>query len=75
MSGGSYDYAYMRVLRFSEMLEFDEPSSEINNELRLKFARHLEKVAAAMKAIEWVDSNDCEPGYEDKFIKAVLEKE
>ena len=40
--------------------------------LRRAFSHHLVKVAAALKAIEWVDSGDWVPGDEDDAILAVL---
>lgn len=41
-------------------------------ELRLAFCDHLEKVAEAMHAIEWVDSSDYGPGDEHHPIREVL---
>ena len=66
MSGGSYNYAYDVVERFADALEngvtFDgRISDDPNSHPRLGFAAHLRKVAAAMKAIEWEDSGDCDP--------------
>jgi hypothetical protein len=63
MSGGSYDYAYDVVERFAEALENgktfqDRTPLDANSHVRLGFAAHLRKVAAAMKAIEWSDSAD-----------------
>ena len=63
MSGGSYEYAFRVVEQFAEALEdgrtFEGRSTETPNCLaRLGFAAHLRKVAAAMQAIEWVDSSD-----------------
>lgn len=54
MSGGSYDYAYTRVDDMAGSMmgrHFDHP-------LRMAFARHLERVAKAMRAVEWADSGD-----------------
>lgn len=40
--------------------------------MRVAFSRHLLKVAAALKAVEWVDSGDWGPGDEDGPIAEVL---
>jgi hypothetical protein len=64
MSGGHYNYAYRKVEQFMEDLEirsmvFDEGiDSYVDYDLRQRFKEHLEKVAAAMRAIEWNDSGD-----------------
>jgi hypothetical protein len=76
MSGGSYEYAYEKVERFAEALErgerFDGVTTDAPNCLvRLGFAAHLRKVAAAMKAIEWEDSYDCSPPHAINAIHAV----
>jgi hypothetical protein len=76
MSGGSYEYAYEKVDRFAEALErgerFDGVTTDAPNCLvRLGFAAHLRKVAAAMKAIEWEDSYDCSPPHAINAIHAV----
>lgn len=76
MSGGSYEYAYLAVERFADAIEagrtYDgfEPECA-NDHARLGFAAHLRKVAAAMKAIEWVDSGDCSPPHDTDAIAAV----
>lgn len=41
-------------------------------QLRRRFADHLELVAEAMRAIEWVDSEDSSEGAEIAAIEAVL---
>ena len=52
MSGGRYNYLYTRVETMAyDLFNYDDP-------LRNAFAKHLIDVAAAMKAIEWVDSGD-----------------
>lgn len=76
MSGGSYNYAYRYVEEFADALERNEridggELSEPNGLDRLAFAAHLRKVAAAMKAIEWVDSYDCSPPHDTLAIHAV----
>lgn len=64
MSGGSMGYLYHAV-RDAEFIE--------DTELRKLFKLHLNKVAAALRAIEWVDSGDCREGSENKAIQEVLE--
>jgi ferritin-like metal-binding protein YciE len=64
MSGGSMNYLSTKV----EMAEFRR-----NTVLRRAFAAHLEKVAAALHEIEWVDSGDTSPGADDEAIRACLE--
>lgn len=61
MSGGSHDYAYRHVANFSTG----------GTPLRNAFKAHLEKVAAAMKAIEWNDSGDGDDR-EDAMIRACI---
>lgn len=67
MSGGSYDY----VFRFIHDMSGDHRLIG-GSPLRRAFAKHLELVAKAMHDVEWVDSCDNSPGFEDAAIKAVL---
>lgn len=76
MSGGSYRGCYWHVIEFAEALEKGETlegrkTEAENNHDRLGFAAHLRKVAAAMKAIEWVDSYDSSPPEDTIAIHAV----
>lgn len=71
MSGGSYNYAYVQVQEFAAQLA----RTRITNPLRLAFADHLRLVANAMRDIEWVDSYDNSPGYENESIRACLDLE
>lgn len=80
MSGGSYNYAFQHVERFADALEagttcpdYDDgrPTGCENNHDRIGFAAHLRKVAAAMKAIEWVDSGDSSHPEDTLAIHAV----
>jgi hypothetical protein len=64
MSGGSMNYLYRRLLWESDFQD--------STELRKEFRLHLIQVAAALKAIEWVDSGDMSPGDEDEAIAVVL---
>jgi hypothetical protein len=60
MSGGSMDYLYSRV----QGAEFRRNTPE-----RRAFSAHLEKVAEALRAIEWSDSGDSS---EDAATRAIL---
>lgn len=76
MSGGSYEYAHYTVERFADALESGitfggNDTGEATCLVRLGFAAHLRKVAAAMKAIEWEDSFDCSPPHAINAIHAV----
>lgn len=76
MSGGAYDYAFERVLLMAEALESNKRLDgfalyQPNGHDRIGFAAHLRKVAAAMKAIEWVDSGDSSPPEDTLAIHAV----
>ena len=59
MSGGSMNYLYSKI----QDAEFDLTTPE-----RIAFKRHLNLVAEACKAIEWVDSGDNSEGSEIEFI-------
>jgi hypothetical protein len=76
MSGGAYEYAYLRVVEFADALDDNRTLdgyqlARPNGLDRLAFAAHLRKVADAMKAIEWVDSGDCESPHDVEAIHAV----
>jgi hypothetical protein len=64
MSGGSMNYLYSK-------LEYDS-TFDTNTPERRAFKEHLALVAKALHDIEWVDSGDCGPGYENKAIRACL---
>jgi hypothetical protein len=66
MSGGSWEYLYARVNEAAERLQGDR------NLARRAFGRHLLVVAAALKAIEWVDSGDRSAPEDELAIAAVL---
>lgn len=63
MSGGSMNYLYSRV----QDAEFHADSLE-----RRAFRKHLQLVAEALRAIEWVDSGDSGPGDDTAAILACL---
>ena len=66
MSGGSYDYLCYKMEDAVESLINDK------NPLRRAFAKRLQLFATAMHDIEWVDSDDCSPGDDEKTIKLAL---
>jgi len=68
MSGGSYDYLYIKMEDAAETLSNDK------NPLRKAFARKLQLFAKAMHDIEWVDSYDYGPGDDEKAIRQALGK-
>lgn len=67
MSGGSYDYKYMKVEELADEIEEHSTSPT-----RKAFAKHLRDVANACHDIEWVDSGDYGPGDEEKSIRKCL---
>lgn len=67
MSGGSLDYAYSKV----EIIAFDVRLNATTS-LHRTFARHLVRVAEALKAMEWMLSGDASPGAELDAIRKVI---
>jgi hypothetical protein len=66
MSGGSYNYAYSHMRGFC-----DELRERLNGDPRReRFLELVERVAEAMRKVEWVDSGDCGPGDEHAHIDA-----
>lgn len=66
MSGGRYDYAYVKVQDFADDI------CKSRDPLWRAFGAHCKLVADAMYAIEWVDSGDSNRDEAVKAIKAVL---
>lgn len=58
MSGGSYDYAYVRLNEFADSLKEKGACDAASPLMRRAFAEHCRKVAQAMRACEWNDSFD-----------------
>jgi hypothetical protein len=71
MSGGSYDYIYQKIEDLAHNIRSEGCCSCASPAKRKAFARHLSKVAAAMKAIEWNDSCDGDDN-EERLIMAVI---
>lgn len=67
MSGGTLDYLCYKVAEAKHMIRHPWTPE------RRAFVAHLEKVAEALKAIEWVDSGDGHPD-EVGAIRACLNK-
>jgi hypothetical protein len=68
MSGGSWDFVYLKV---------DETADRLKREVcphRKAFGEHLSLCASALHVIERVDSSDCAPEKELADIKKVLER-
>lgn len=65
MSGGAYDYAYLRI---EELVRSIAPTTP----KRRAFRHHLALVARACKDIERVDSGDSSRGSEDAAIMRCL---
>lgn len=63
MSGGAYDYAYVRVQEMADAMEQALPNLPargrgVNRPLRRRVIAHLRDVAELMRALEWEDSGD-----------------
>jgi hypothetical protein len=59
MSGGSYDYFYQKLDHVAGQVARSRAWGDDSRlALRKAFAAHLEKCAAALRAIEWNDSGD-----------------
>lgn len=62
MSGGEYNYAYLKIADFARELRVlskrDGNESAATPKKREKFRKLLECVAEAARAIEWNDSGD-----------------
>lgn len=63
MSGGSYDYVFCKIEEAADTLRNTHKDPK-----RAAFKELLQLVAAAMYAIEWVDSGDNAPGDEHEAI-------
>lgn len=66
MSGGSWDYAYLKLEDWADALV------NSNVPLRQAAGRKMKLLASAMQDIEWVDSGDMGPGDERTAIRAFL---
>lgn len=66
MSGGSMDYLYAKVLDAS----FSTTTPE-----RRAFAKHLQKVAKALRAIEWNDSCDGDESEHESIMACITKSD
>lgn len=66
MSGGSYDYAYIKIENFADEIR-------LTSAYRRAFVRHLKFVARAAKSIEWNDSGDGDKDEEKNIQKCLGE--
>ena len=71
MSGGSYNYLCYKIEEEANRLQLEGGCRAASSSLRRAFKAHLYKVAKAMHAIEWNDSNDGHDGETD-LIRACL---
>lgn len=68
MSGGSWDYAYIKLEEISERLK------SATCPYRRALGRKLDKFTTAIHDIEWVDSSDMGEGDDIPAIKKALGK-
>lgn len=81
MSGGSWDYVYGQISDVASALKNDTctgrrlplPLNEDQKHWRHKLSMQLEKISAALYAIEWVDSDDRSYPDDVDAIKKVFE--
>lgn len=74
MSGGSFDYAYIRIQSFSEELnekldknEYSDLTQQTKDTLRY-IAKNSEMMSRMMKEVEWLYSGDI---IEDSFLNSI----
>lgn len=81
MSGGSWDYFFLKISDVQEALEShstlnsDQIEECLNYEQktsRLKLAKVMGKISEAMKAIEWVDSGDYDYPHDTKAVEKAM---
>jgi hypothetical protein len=66
MSGGAYEYVYLKIQEFTDNLELK------NNKRRVVFKKLLYLIATAAKDIEWVDSGDYREGDENESLDKIF---
>jgi hypothetical protein len=67
MSGGEYNYFYLKVLDFCEQLQ-----NKDTNPKRAALAELLTKMAEELRIIEWADSGDCSEWKGEDAIDNIL---
>jgi len=70
MSGGELEYIYFKLYETAR-----HAKQLATTPLQRAFVEHLFKVAAALKAVEWLWSGDTGPGDEVPALLAVISKE
>ena len=68
MSGGSYDYFYLKLEDMVDTIQLKNPE-------RKAFVEHLKKVVKALHDIEWVDSYDYGENAEIESIMDCISKQ
>ena len=61
MSGGSWNYAYSKILQIAEEIEEEDAENYRNHPLRGRLVSHLKELSELMHLIEWCDSGDKAP--------------
>ena len=75
MSGGSYDYFFLKLEDFARDVRRDAERRTLSEEVKVKrlaFAELIEKVAKAAHALEYVNGGDYASGQEISALDAVL---
>lgn len=80
MSGGEWNYFYLKVMEAASALQQDrtieEDLVELTDEQKIarhKFGDHLVKVAEALRAIEWVDGGDSSTPHDIQKINKLFD--
>lgn len=73
MSGGAYEYAYNHVQTMANTMRVENTgcAAYTSTALRRAFREHLFKVARAMRAIEWNDSEDGDDKEQEYILACV----
>ena len=61
MSGGSWNYAYSRILQIAEEIEEEDAEYFREHPLRGRLVSHLKELSVLMRLMEWCDSGDKGP--------------
>lgn len=75
MSGGSYEYTYVKIDMMADDITLNGSCSAAPPALRAAFKEHLRKVARACKAIEWNDSCDGDDNETELLTEIVSKRE
>jgi len=72
MSGGSYEYFYIKLEMFLDQVESEEDGTLTKE--RRDFIELMRLASSACKAIEWVDSGDRSEGGDKEDIEKVFKR-